>query len=108
MQAMEFHHVRVRPTEQIGSHEHPTWEISYVIRGHGRRQMGSEQEEFKAGEVVMVIPNLSHQWIFDAEDKERAYAPSLLLHCDYLIEMFLPPINESCEDRHQGTPRFRQ
>ena len=32
MQAMEFHHVRVRPTEQIGSHEHPTWEISYVIR----------------------------------------------------------------------------
>lgn len=70
MQSMEFHHVRVRPTEQIGSHEHPVWEISYVIKGHGLRQMGSEQEEFKAGEVVMVIPNLPHQWVFDAEDKE--------------------------------------
>ena len=70
MQSIEFHHVRVRPTEQIGSHEHPVWEISYVIKGHGLRQMGSKQEAFKAGEVVMVIPNLPHQWIFDAEDKE--------------------------------------
>ncbi len=70
MQSMEFHHVKVLPAEQIGCHEHPAWEISYVIRGHGRRLMGSEQEEFRAGEVVMVIPGLPHQWIFDAEDKE--------------------------------------
>lgn len=59
----------VKPEEQIGLHEHPTWELSYVIRGSGLRTMGSQQERFRAGDVVMVPPSLQHCWAFDGEEQ---------------------------------------
>ena len=68
MNAISYTHMTAKPSEQIGSHEHPTWELSYVVRGFGRRTMGSRQESFRAGEVVLVPPDLKHCWTFGGED----------------------------------------
>lgn len=68
MNAISYTHMTAMPSEQIGSHEHPTWELSYVVRGFGRRTMGSRQESFRAGEVVLVPPDLKHCWTFGGED----------------------------------------
>lgn len=68
MNTISYIHMTAKPSEQIGSHEHPTWELSYVIRGYGQRTMGSRKESFRAGEVVLVPPDLKHCWTFGGED----------------------------------------
>lgn len=68
MNAISYTHMTAKPSEQIGTHEHPTWELSYVVRGFGRRTMGSRQESFRTGEVVLVPPDLKHCWTFGGED----------------------------------------
>ena len=70
MKPFGFVHMRVRPDEQIGLHEHPEWEISYVMRGSGLRTMGTACDPFSAGEVVMVRPDMPHCWAFDSSYDE--------------------------------------
>lgn len=68
MKAIGYMHFITKPAEQIGLHVQPTWELSYVIRGTGIRFMGSQQEPFQMGEVVLVPPNLKHCWTFAGDD----------------------------------------
>ena len=50
MQSMEFHHVKVRPTEQIGSHEHPARErFIYGIMGAMENNYGCVLIHAKTG-----------------------------------------------------------
>ncbi len=64
---MSYVNMCAKPSEQIGCHEHPSWELSYVTRGSGVRTMGCRQEEFLAGEVILVPPNVRHCWTFDGK-----------------------------------------
>ncbi len=66
--SIDFHHIRLSPLEQIGVHEHPEWEISWIISGHGVRMIGNRQETFQEGEVLMIPPDLPHCWQFDTSD----------------------------------------
>lgn len=68
MKTISYIHMTVHPSEQIGCHVQPTWELSYVIKGHGMRTMGSQQEHFHTGEVVLVPPDMKHCWAFDGEE----------------------------------------
>lgn len=58
-------HVRVKPGEQIGLHHHPQWELSCVVCGSGIRSIGESHEPFKGGDVVLLSPDIPHQWAFD-------------------------------------------
>ncbi len=68
MESFHFDHVRLRPQEQIGLHTQPSWELSWVMRGKGRRTLGDLTEPFEAGEVVLVPPDVPHEWHFDDSD----------------------------------------
>lgn len=57
-------HVRLTPEQQIGAHRQPTWELSYVVRGHGVRIIEGRSEPFRAGELVLVAPGQTHEWRF--------------------------------------------
>lgn len=60
-----YDHVRLTPDKQIGRHSQPDYELSYIIIGRGERTLGSISEPFKEGEVVLVPPQIPHQWRFD-------------------------------------------
>ena len=62
--SIHFDHVRLKPSEQIGSHQQPTWELSLVIEGEGIRTIADVSEPFKSGEVVLVPPETAHCWQF--------------------------------------------
>lgn len=64
-------HVRVKPSEQIGLHHHPQWELSYVACGSGIRTIGESHEPFKSGDVVLLPPHIPHQWEFDDQTTDR-------------------------------------
>lgn len=65
-------HVRLRPHEQIGLHSHSAWELSLVVTGEGVRRMGDAEEPFSSGDLILVPPELPHQWQFrqDAVDDD--------------------------------------
>lgn len=80
--SIQFDHVRLKPSEQIGSHQQPTWELSLVIEGEGIRTIAGVSEPFKSGEVVLVPPEIPHCWQFteNAEKIENItviFAPEL-------------------------------
>ena len=64
-------HVRVKPSEQIGLHHHPQWELSCVVCGSGIRTIGQSQEPFRSGDVVLLSPDVPHQWAFDDKTVDR-------------------------------------
>lgn len=65
---IEIHHVKLSPEEQIGSHRHSSWELSYVIKGNGKRTTGDCCDVFEAGDLVLVPPDMPHCWTFDRDE----------------------------------------
>jgi AraC-like DNA-binding protein len=43
-------------------HYHPEFELSWVVRGHGTRFTGDNIEPYRAGDLVLIGPNLPHCW----------------------------------------------
>ena len=60
-------HVVLTASEQIEAHSQDTWELSYIIKGHGRRTIGDRSEAFGPGDMALVIPGMTHQWSFEGE-----------------------------------------
>ncbi|MGI6222203.1 MAG: AraC family transcriptional regulator [Prevotella sp.] len=84
MESFHFDYVRLRPEEQIGLHTQPSWEISYIVRGRGRRTLGDHVESFEAGEIVLVPPETPHEWRFDDSEKMIENI-TLIFSTDFLL-----------------------
>ena len=65
---MVVDHVILKSSEQIGSHSQGSWELSYIIQGHGNRTIGDKTESFTEGDMVLIVPNMPHRWSFESED----------------------------------------
>ncbi len=68
---ISYDHVLLKPTEQIGLHHWNSWEMSYIISGEGRRILGDTEEGFSEGEIILVAPEMPHQWIFDPNKTDK-------------------------------------
>lgn len=62
-----FNDVYLAPNEQIGLHQQPTWELSYIINGSGTRLIGDITEPFFSEEVIMIPPEIPHCWYFNSQ-----------------------------------------
>lgn len=62
---MEYNLVELVPSEQIGLHSQPSWELSYILEGRGIRTVGDTESPFAEGDMVLVIPEMPHCWRFE-------------------------------------------
>ncbi|MGV3762101.1 AraC family transcriptional regulator [Parapedobacter sp.] len=46
-------------------HFHPEFELTYVVRGEGKRYVGSHMERFGPGDLALIAPNVPHCWKLD-------------------------------------------
>lgn len=88
--SFSFTQVRLAPSEQIKVHQLPAWELSYVVTGSGIRLIGDTTEPFRAGEIVMIPPEIPHGWFFNKDDTDSnghivniilAFTDEFLSHC---------------------------
>lgn len=95
--SVSYDHVLLKPSEQIGLHHWNSWEMSYIISGEGRRVLGDTEESFRAGEVVLVVPEMPHQWVFDPDKTDRdgnienitiSFSPDLLRRLSGVVPEF--------------------
>lgn len=104
-----YNYVDLLPTEQIGIHSHEEWELSYIIKGHGTRSLGTQSEPFREGEVVLVPPAIQHGWLF--EGKARIANITIRFDDDLLTaiaESFaeLAPIRQQIDAMRQHAVMF--
>lgn len=64
--AFRYDYVCVPPQKQIGKDSHPQWELSYVLLGSGTRTIGELTEPMEEGEIILVPPDMPHQWHFSS------------------------------------------
>jgi len=95
--------VHLDPKKQIGLHSQPSWELSYVIIGAGRRTIGGVSRSFKSGDLVLVPPGISHQWIFgqdEVDDRGRIsnitliFSPEFLDNCSKVFAAIAPHVEK--------------
>jgi len=73
-------------------HYHPEYELKYVIKSEGKRFVGDSVENFNAGDLVLLGPNLPHYWKNDPQyyesDRPDSSAFIILFSDDFLGKDF--------------------
>lgn len=70
-------------------HQHPQYEISYVIKGEGTRIVGDHVGRFLPGDLVLVGPNLPHRWISDTNAGGGAHNIIIQIENPFMGQGFL-------------------
>ena len=71
-------------------HFHPEYELTYILQGSGKRFVGSHMENFEAGDLVLLGPNLPHCWKLETEGGKQADAGAIVIqfNANFLGEDF--------------------
>lgn len=65
MDLYKFDDAQYLPSEQYPLHKQSSWEITYIVKGKGKRTMGDSVMEFGDGDLVFIPPHIPHFWDFD-------------------------------------------
>jgi AraC-like DNA-binding protein len=68
-------------------HHHPEYELTYKINVAGKRIVGDSYEQFKAGDLVLIGPDLPHTWVTDRKMKNK--------NCEFVVIQFSPSLFNS-------------
>lgn len=80
---------------KVSHHYHPSYEMNFVIKGEGIRYVGTKEDYFEEGDLILLAPGIPHHWA-NKQKKNTGYS-SLVLQWD---EGFLG-------NSWQSTPEFQ-
>ncbi|HOZ85193.1 MAG TPA: AraC family transcriptional regulator [Niabella sp.] len=55
------------------AHHHPSYELNFVLKGEGTRYVGSRQDYFEEGDLILLAPGISHNWAYK-KSKSASYS----------------------------------
>ena len=67
MDLYKFDDAHYLPSEQYPLHKQDTWELTYIVKGKGKRTIGDSVMEFGDGDLVFIPPHIPHFWDFDKD-----------------------------------------
>lgn len=92
-------------------HFHPEFELKYVIESSGKRFIGDTIENFNAGDLILLGPNIPHYWksdeVQDQQDEMPAKAIVVLFSGEFLGRDFfttqeMQPVADLLGRSHAG------
>jgi AraC-like DNA-binding protein/quercetin dioxygenase-like cupin family protein len=71
-----------KPAFDAPYHFHPEYELTYIVKGNGKRYIGNRMDNFTAGDLVLLGPNLPHCWKLESEGEEQTEASAIVVQFD--------------------------
>ena len=72
------------PSFEFLWHYHPEYELTYIIKGSGKRLVGDSYENFVAGDLVLLGPNMPHTWISEKNKRQSCSAIVIQFSNDFI------------------------
>lgn len=69
-------------------HYHPEYELAYILKGSGVQNIGDSIEQFSAGDLVFIGPNVPHCWT-SSDDGQQCEMLVLQFNLEYIGESLL-------------------
>lgn len=63
-------------------HFHAEYELTCILKGSGKRYVGSHMEDFETGDLVLLGPNLPHCWKLEGGDDPQDDASAIVIQFD--------------------------
>ncbi|HEY5327278.1 MAG TPA: AraC family transcriptional regulator [Mucilaginibacter sp.] len=63
-------------------HFHPEYELTCILQGNGKRHAGSRMDDFSAGDLVLLGPNLPHCWKLEPAKQLQTEASAIVVQFD--------------------------
>ncbi|CAN5444921.1 AraC family transcriptional regulator [soil metagenome] len=64
-------------------HFHPEYELTYIVKGEGKRFVGNDMAPYRAGDLVLIGSNLQHCWKSENIGRTKLNASSLVTQFTY-------------------------
>lgn len=80
----------IQPHVEAPLHRHDAWELLCVVHGFGKRTAGDTVQDFAAGDIVLIPPNMIHRWDFSPDSADESG------HIHYLMVAFKHTFVERC------------
>lgn len=77
------------PSFEFQWHYHPEYELTYIVKGQGKRLVADGYEDFQAGDFVLLPPFVPHTWISEMAGNEACQAIVIQFSPEF-VERLLP------------------
>ncbi len=78
----------VAPSFEFFWHYHPEYELTYIIKGKGKRLVGDDYELFQEGDFVLLPPLMPHTWMSDENGQEGCSAIVIQFSHEFTEQLF--------------------
>jgi len=85
------------PSFEFLWHYHPEYELTYIVKGSGKRLVGDGYEDFSAGDLVLLPPMLPHTWISEKSNSEKCQAVVIQFSQEFVERLLQFPEIKSIE-----------
>jgi AraC-like DNA-binding protein len=83
LQTMNGHSFLVRYFNSVAFdapyHFHEEYELTYILTGSGKRYVGNHMEDFTAGDLILLGPNLPHCWKLEPSKDEKPEGSAIVI-----------------------------
>ena len=81
----------VVPTFEFQWHYHPEYELTYIIKGRGKRYVGDSYQDYDLGDLVLLSPMLAHTWVSETSYKDQCEAIVVQFSKEFIETLFQYP-----------------
>lgn len=101
VESFKYRYYNVSINDSMPLHQHPEWEVSFILKGKGSLLIGNDLKYFGEGNLTLVPPHIPHCWIFDKSSNEERTESITIQFRDELISSCLSQLAELTQICHK-------